>query len=86
MRTANGHARALRIPHLRLDGSTLDRATPVQRFQALGVTVFLISLKAGGVGLNLTAADSVIHYDLRAAANRRRGGTTDLATELVALS
>jgi|GEM_PF-172160 len=52
-----------KIPYLRLDGSTLDRATPVQRFQALEVPVFLISLKAGGVGLNLTAADTVIHYD-----------------------
>ena len=54
---------AQKIPYLRLDGSTIDRATPVQRFQALEVPVFLISLKAGGVGLNLTAADTVIHYD-----------------------
>ena len=54
---------AQKIPYLRLDGSTLDRATPVKRFQALEVPVFLISLKAGGVGLNLTAADTVIHYD-----------------------
>ncbi len=51
------------IGFLRLDGSTRDRQTPVQRFQALEVPVFLISLKAGGVGLNLTAADTVIHYD-----------------------
>jgi SNF2 family DNA or RNA helicase len=35
----------------------------VRRFQAGEVPVFLISLKAGGVGLNLTAADTVIHYD-----------------------
>ena len=54
---------AQKIMYLRLDGSTTDRATPVQRFQALEVPVFLISLKAGGVGLNLTAADTVIHYD-----------------------
>ena len=54
---------AQEIPYLRLDGSTTDRATPVKRFQALEVPVFLISLKAGGVGLNLTAADTVIHYD-----------------------
>ncbi len=54
---------AQKILYLRLDGSTLDRATPVRRFQALEVPVFLISLKAGGVGLNLTAADTVIHYD-----------------------
>ena len=44
-------------------GSTRDRATPVERFQAGEVPLFLISLKAGGVGLNLTAADTVIHYD-----------------------
>jgi SNF2 family DNA or RNA helicase len=36
---------------------------PVQRFQAGEVPLFLISLKAGGTGLNLTAADTVIHYD-----------------------
>ncbi|MGE5514941.1 MAG: helicase-related protein [Bacteroidota bacterium] len=41
----------------------LDRATPVKRFQAGDVPLFLISLKAGGSGLNLTAADTVIHYD-----------------------
>ena len=35
----------------------------VDAFQAGGADVFLISLKAGGVGLNLTAADVVIHYD-----------------------
>jgi SNF2 family DNA or RNA helicase len=35
----------------------------VRRFQEGTVPVFLISLKAGGVGLNLTAADTVIHYD-----------------------
>ncbi|MEO8012253.1 MAG: DEAD/DEAH box helicase, partial [Dokdonella sp.] len=39
------------------------RAELVERFQAGGVPLFLISLKAGGVGLNLTAADTVIHYD-----------------------
>jgi SNF2 family DNA or RNA helicase len=35
----------------------------VDRFQSGEVPVFLISLKAGGAGLNLTAADTVIHYD-----------------------
>jgi SNF2 family DNA or RNA helicase len=35
----------------------------VKRFQAGGVPLFLISLKAGGTGLNLTAADTIIHYD-----------------------
>lgn len=48
---------------VRLDGSTRDRQTPVEQFQAGDVPVFLISLKAGGSGLNLTAADTVIHYD-----------------------
>jgi superfamily II DNA or RNA helicase len=51
------------IPFVELRGDTRDRATPVQRFQAGEVPVFLISLKAGGRGLNLTAADTVIHYD-----------------------
>jgi superfamily II DNA or RNA helicase len=55
--------REARIDFLTLTGDTTDRATPVQRFQAGEVPVFLISLKAGGVGLNLTAADTVIHYD-----------------------
>ena len=39
------------------------RAQLVKAFQAGGAQVFLISLKAGGTGLNLTAADVVIHYD-----------------------
>lgn len=47
-----------------LDGSTKDRAERVDRFQAdPSVPVFLISLKAGGTGLNLTAADTVVHFD-----------------------
>jgi SNF2 family DNA or RNA helicase len=49
--------------YVKLTGETKDRETPVQRFQAGEVPVFLISLKAGGAGLNLTAADTVIHYD-----------------------
>jgi SNF2 family DNA or RNA helicase len=52
-----------RIDFCRLDGSTRDRAAQVDRFQTGGVPVFLISLKAGGVGLNLTAADTVVHFD-----------------------
>ena len=51
------------IAFVRLDGDTSDRETPIKRFQKCEVPVFLISLKAGGVGLNLTAADTVIHYD-----------------------
>ncbi len=47
-----------------LDGSTIDRAERVDRFQLdPTISVFLISLKAGGSGLNLTAADTVIHFD-----------------------
>ena len=46
-----------------LDGSTLDRAGEIRRFQESRVPVFLISLKAGGIGLNLTGADTVIHLD-----------------------
>lgn len=53
----------LKIPYVILTGQTKDRATPVRRFQAGEVPLFLISLKAGGTGLNLTAADTVIHYD-----------------------
>jgi superfamily II DNA or RNA helicase len=51
------------LPYVTLTGDTTDRITPVQRFQEGEVPLFLISLKAGGVGLNLTAADTVIHYD-----------------------
>jgi superfamily II DNA or RNA helicase len=46
-----------------LDGSTIDRAAVVEKFQTGTAPVFLISLKAGGVGLNLTGADTVIHFD-----------------------
>jgi len=52
-----------RIPYELLTGNSRDRTTPVKRFQAGKVPLFLLSLKAGGVGLNLTAADTVIHYD-----------------------
>jgi superfamily II DNA or RNA helicase len=52
-----------RIDYVTLTGDTKDRAAPVNRFQSGDVPLFLISLKAGGVGLNLTAADTVIHYD-----------------------
>ncbi|MBP9092288.1 DEAD/DEAH box helicase [bacterium] len=51
------------IKFVQLRGDTTDRVTPVARFQAGEVSVFLISLKAGGTGLNLTAADTVVHYD-----------------------
>ena len=51
------------VEYALLTGATVDRAAPVAAFQGGQVGVFLISLKAGGVGLNLTAADTVIHYD-----------------------
>ncbi len=51
------------LGYVMLTGDTFDRETPIRRFQAGEAPVFLISLKAGGVGLNLTAADTVIHYD-----------------------
>jgi len=51
------------IPYVKLTGSTRNRQEVVEQFQSGKVPVFLISLKAGGVGLNLTAADTVIHFD-----------------------
>lgn len=49
--------------YLKLTGQTQHRHELVNRFQAGEVPIFLISLKAGGTGLNLTRADTVIHYD-----------------------
>ncbi|HEX5392371.1 MAG TPA: DEAD/DEAH box helicase [Rhodocyclaceae bacterium] len=54
---------AIGLKYVILTGSTKDRETPIREFQDGQVPIFLISLKAGGVGLNLTAADTVIHYD-----------------------
>ena len=51
------------IAYALLTGETSDRAGQVAAFQQGQVPLFLISLKAGGVGLNPTAADTVIHYD-----------------------
>lgn len=53
----------LGLTYVILTGETNDRESPIRRFQEGEVPIFLISLKAGGVGLNLTAADTVIHYD-----------------------
>lgn len=62
---AERELKARNVSYLRLDGSTpaATRAKHVAAFQSGGATAFLISLKAGGAGLNLTAADTVIHLD-----------------------
>lgn len=51
------------IAWTKLTGQTRKREQAIEQFQSGAVSVFLISLKAGGVGLNLTTADTVIHYD-----------------------
>lgn len=55
----------LGLPYLVLTGETAaaQRGEVVRQFQAKAVPILLLSLKAGGVGLNLTAADTVIHLD-----------------------
>src|SRR6185312_12389075 len=53
----------LGIPYCLLTGETQNRPDVIARFQSGDAPLFLISLKAGGTGLNLTAADTVIHYD-----------------------
>jgi len=57
--------RQLELPSLTLSGDTPigQRGEIVRRFQAEEIPLLLVSLKAGGVGLNLTAADTVIHVD-----------------------
>ncbi len=53
------------IPFLYLDGSSKNRMQLVHRFNDdTKIPIFLVSLKAGGTGLNLTGADTVIHYDM----------------------
>lgn len=51
------------IKYTKLTGQTTKRDEVIERFKQGEADVFLISLKAGGVGLNLTEADTVIHYD-----------------------
>jgi SNF2 family DNA or RNA helicase len=57
------HLLKTKIAYLKLTGGSKDRGELVEKFQTGKFPVFLISLKAGGTGLNLTAADTVIHYD-----------------------
>jgi superfamily II DNA or RNA helicase len=52
-----------KLAYVKLTGDTQNREEVVRKFQDGEAPIFLISLKAGGVGLNLTAADTVIHYD-----------------------
>jgi len=52
-----------KLDYVMLTGLTKERQPIIDRFQRGEVPIFLISLKAGGTGLNLTAADTVIHYD-----------------------
>lgn len=52
-----------KIPYSFLTGETEDRQTPIKSFQSGETKLFLMSLKAGGVGINLTAADTVVIYD-----------------------
>ena len=64
-RLLEGHLAKADVPHLFLHGGTpvREREHLVARFQAGEVPVFLLSLKAGGTGLNLTGADHVVHFD-----------------------
>ncbi len=53
-----------KTPFAYLDGASKDRFEQVERFNSdPSIPIFLISLKAGGTGLNLTSADYVVHYD-----------------------
>ena len=59
-----GNLKNSNLDYVRLDGQTANRAAPIARFQDdPACRLFLISLKAGGVGINLTAADYVILFD-----------------------
>ncbi|PTA68148.1 SNF2-related protein [Deinococcus arcticus] len=63
LRHLEGWLREEGLPYSMITGSTQDRQRQIDAFQSGQTHVFLITLKAGGVGLNLTAADTVIHYD-----------------------
>lgn len=57
------HLKKKKIAFSKITGATTNRQAEIDRFQNGEQPIFLISLKAGGTGLNLTAADTVIHYD-----------------------
>ncbi len=65
LRLVEPELRALRLDWLTLTGDTptAARGATVAKFQRGAAPIFLVSLKAGGVGLNLTAADTVVHLD-----------------------
>ena len=64
LKLTQNYLNEINIDYAYLDGNTTNRQEIVNRFQTDDkVKIFLISLKAGGTGLNLTAADYVIHYD-----------------------
>jgi superfamily II DNA or RNA helicase len=64
LRLIEGQIKQRSIEYCYLDGATTERLAVVNRFQEnTDIPVFLISLKAGGTGLNLTGADTVIHFD-----------------------
>ena len=65
LKLLSAHLDDAKTPFCYLDGSTKprERSAQVERFQAdETMTAFLISVKAGGVGLNLTGDDTVIHF------------------------
>jgi superfamily II DNA or RNA helicase len=58
------HLNRVSVPYVRLDGSTRDRGQVVDRFQNdASLPVMLVSLRAGGTGINLTAADNIFLLD-----------------------
>ena len=65
MKAVRGRLEAARIEYFDLDGSTpaADRAQRIEAFQGGERDVFLLSLRAGGLGVNLTGADYVFHLD-----------------------
>ena len=64
LKTLAEELKTARVPFCYLDGSTKDRLGECERFnRSPDIPVFLISLMAGGTGLNLTSADMVMHYD-----------------------